>query len=123
MLKKVLIVEDEINISNLLKVNFLSSGFEVEAAYDGEEALIKMDEFNPDVLILDIGIPKINGWEICGRVKKNPKYKNVLIVFLTAYTQKSDIERAFALGANIFFSKPFDIQVMTKRIEESIKEH
>ncbi|OGS45696.1 MAG: hypothetical protein A2539_08060 [Elusimicrobia bacterium RIFOXYD2_FULL_34_15] len=122
MKERILIIEDEVNISRLLKVNLISADFEVDIANDGEEALEKINKFCPDVLILDIGIPKITGWEICGKIKSDPKYRNILVIIITAFAQKSDKDRALSLGTDAFFSKPFEIQTIIKKIKILLSE-
>lgn len=108
MPKKILIVDDEINLLELVKVNLEAAGFSVITAQDGEEGLKKTYDENPDLIILDIYLPGIDGCELCRRIKNDPRTKDMPVIFLTAATQKEDIKKAIDAGCDLFLSKPFD---------------
>lgn len=118
MNKKILIIEDEKKITQLLKVNFIGEGYDVDTASSGETGVKKIGVFKPDLIILDVMLPQMNGWEVCREIKNNPMYKNILVVILTASTQKSDREKAASAGADGFFGKPFEIDFITEKIRE-----
>ncbi|MDD5687404.1 MAG: response regulator [Elusimicrobia bacterium] len=118
MNKKILIIEDEKKIIQLLKINFIGEGYEVEEANSGEEGLKKVNIFKPDLIILDVMLPQMSGWEVCKNIKNNPAYKDILVVILTASTQKSDMNKAVSAGADGFFGKPFEIDFITGKIKE-----
>ena len=109
MEKKILIVEDEEYVIELLRVNLSRRGYQVMAAANGEEALEILETSVPDIVLLDIKLPGIDGWEVCGRIKSNPSLNSVKIIILSAAAQKKDIQRAKICGAEQFISKPFDI--------------
>jgi len=107
-MKKILIIEDEKNLVELLQVNFESAGFQVIFAWDGEEGLIKTMAEKPDAVILDLRLPVLNGWDVCRAVKANTKTKNIPIIILTAATQKSDYLESKNVGCDAYITKPFD---------------
>jgi len=108
MTKKILIIEDEKNLVELLKINFEAAGFEVMFANDGEEGLLQTKTEKPDAIILDIRLPIINGWDVCKTIKSNPATSNILVIILTAATQKSDYEESKKAGCDMYITKPFD---------------
>lgn len=112
---KVLIVDDEPNI--LLSLEFLmkKSGFEVFIARDGEEALGIIDEELPEVVILDIMMPKVDGYEVCQYVKGHME-KDIKVVFLTAKTKESDVQKGLEMGADLYLTKPFSTRDLLARV-------
>ncbi|OGS45302.1 MAG: hypothetical protein A2539_08770 [Elusimicrobia bacterium RIFOXYD2_FULL_34_15] len=121
MNKKILIIEDEKKINQLLAINFTGEGFRVDTAMNGEQGLEKIEKFKPDIVILDVRLPLIDGWEVCKRIKENPKHKDIPIVMLTALAQKSDMEKAKLVGADDFVGKPFEINMVTEKVKELLK--
>lgn len=121
MAKKILIIEDERKISKLLKINFTSEGYEVDIAHTGEQGLDKIDSFKPDLIILDVMLPGMDGWEICKKIKSNPAYKKISVLILTASTQKADIEKSVTVKADGFLGKPFEIHFINEKIKDMIK--
>ena len=109
MVKKILIVEDEDFVTELLRINLTRRGYEVITAASGEEAVEVLQSVIPDLVLLDIKLPGIDGWEVCNRIKGNPSMNSVQIIVLSAAAQKYDIQQAKACGAVRFISKPFDI--------------
>jgi two-component system alkaline phosphatase synthesis response regulator PhoP len=124
MCKKVLIVDDEENVLELLYINIIRRGYKVETARDGEEALEKMKHFTPDIVLLDIKLPGIDGWEVCRKIKSDPKTEKTGIIILSALTQKEDLENANKCGATVFMPKPFDVAALLAAINETtINDH
>ncbi|HEX9888068.1 MAG TPA: response regulator [Nitriliruptorales bacterium] len=105
---KVLAVDDDPVIQRLLQVNLEMEGYEVELASDGEEALEKARAFLPDVVLLDIMMPKKDGWQVCAELKQDPDLKDVPVIFLSARAQDLDVQRGTELGAEAYITKPFD---------------
>jgi CheY-like chemotaxis protein len=105
---KVLAVDDDPVILRLLQVNLEMEGYEVELASDGEEALERARAFRPDVVLLDIMMPKKDGWQVCAEIREDPELRTTPIVFLSARAQDADLERGTDLGANAYITKPFD---------------
>ncbi|HAM39658.1 MAG: hypothetical protein A2474_07785 [Elusimicrobia bacterium RIFOXYC2_FULL_34_12] len=116
--KKILVIEDEKKINQLLSINFAGEGFQVDTATSGEQGLEKVDKFMPDIVILDVRLPLMDGWEVCRRIKGNHKYKDILVVMLTALTQKADMEKAKVFCADGFIGKPFEIDDIIKKIKD-----
>jgi len=118
---RILVADDEITIQELLKVNLEALGHEVISAYDGKEALECIEKEAPDLVILDINMPEADGWKICGELKSDKKRSGIPVIFLSAFTQKSDIEKGLSLGAEEFFTKPFNIKTLMRKVEELLK--
>ena len=117
MAKKVLIVDDEANI--VISIEFLlkQAGYNIEIANDGEEALEKAESYRPDLILLDVMMPKINGFEVCRRVRGNPDWKDMRIVMLTAKGREVEVTKGLALGADSYIIKPFS----TKELMAEVK--
>jgi CheY-like chemotaxis protein len=113
---KILVVDDEEHIVMILKDSLEFSGFQVVTAYNGEEALESVEKNRPDLIVLDIGMPKLDGWEVCRRLKGSEATKQIPIIILTAYAQMSDQKKGAALGAERFVSKPCDLTYLVEEI-------
>ena len=103
--KKVVIVEDDESISKVYEIKFAKEGIASTLAIDGEEAVLKIGSENPDLILLDLMIPKKDGFWVLEEIKKNPKLKKIPVIVLSNLGQKSDEERALALGANEYLIK------------------
>ena len=112
MAKKILIVDDETNIVKLVEARLKSHGYEVVAAFDGQEGLDKVRLENPDLIILDVAMPKLNGLEVCQAIRSDEQYKNIPIVMLTASAQAMDIKKGMEKGADAYVAKPFNPGVL-----------
>ena len=118
MSKTVLVVDDEVNIVTSLEYVMIAAGFDVATAYDGEEALTKIAEIVPDLVILDVMMPKLDGFEVCEKVRENPLWESVIIVMLTAKGRDSEREKGLSLGANDYLTKPFSTHDIVNRVKE-----
>lgn len=118
--KKILIIEDEKKIAQLLKINFEGEGYYVDTASSGEEGLEKVAASKPDLVILDLKLLQMNGLDVCGKIKSDPEYKNIPVIVLTASSQKTDEKKSLEAGASGFFKKPFEINTVTKKINEML---
>jgi len=105
---RILVVDDDRVIQQLLKVNLELEGYEVEIASDGEEALTSFGMFQPHLVLLDIMMPKLDGWEVSRRLKDTPGGPTVPIVLLSARAQDTDVKRGSELGVAAYVTKPFD---------------
>jgi DNA-binding response OmpR family regulator len=116
----VLIADDEPNI--LLSLQFLmkKTGYEVRTAKDGEEALAEISRAAPDLVLLDVMMPKIDGFSICERIRANPEWNDVRIIMLTARGRDIEREKGLALGADDYITKPFSTKDAIARIEAVI---
>ncbi|GGB89399.1 hypothetical protein GCM10011352_14250 [Marinobacterium zhoushanense] len=114
---RVLIVDDEPNI--LLSLEFLmqQAGLEVDTAETGESALAKIDANPPDLLLLDISLPGISGFDVLERLREQPATRQLPVVMLTAHGREVEKEKGIALGANDYITKPFSTQELVARIE------
>ena len=105
---RILVVDDDRVIQQLLKVNLELEGYAVEVADDGEEALSQFEIFQPDLVLLDIMMPRLDGWEVCRRLKAGVDSSRVPIVLLSARAQEADVQRGTELGVAAYVTKPFD---------------
>jgi len=106
-MKRVLIVDDENDILNLVKRILTREGFEVITASDGKEGLAKVYSEAPDLMILDINMPVMNGWEVCRKIREDPLYKHLPIIMLTVRKTKADQLKGLNLGGDEYITKPF----------------
>ncbi len=104
-MKKICIVEDEVNIAEMYKTLFKQEGYEVRCAYDGEEGLKLIEEFKPDLVLLDLMLPKINGFDVLKKLKCRKLNDKMAICVLSNLDQHEDMERVFDLGAHHYFVK------------------
>mgnify|MGYP003606202364 CR=1 FL=1 len=118
MTKKILIVDDEKDIVETLKFILESEGYDCVVAYDGEEALSLAKNENPDLIVLDVMLPKINGYKVCRLLKFDSKYKHIPILMVTARTQAEDKIIGEETGANEYITKPFDIETITTLVKQ-----
>jgi CheY-like chemotaxis protein len=105
---KVLAVDDDPVIQRLLQVNLEMEGYEVALASDGVEALEQARSFRPDIVLLDIMMPRKDGWQVCAELKQDPDLADTPVVFLSARAQDDDLQRGTELGADAYITKPFD---------------
>ncbi len=117
MSKRILLVDDEPSI--LLSLEFLmeQEGYDVQTATDGDEALQAMSEKLPDLILLDIMMPKRDGFEVCQIIRANPEWKETKIILLTAKGREVDQEKGLALGADDYVTKPFATQELVKKVK------
>ena len=113
MAKRALIVEDDINIAELLKIYLQKDGFETENAYDGKKAVELAEKIQPDIILLDIMLPVMDGWQVYREVRKNSK---VPIIMLTAKGESMDKISGLEMGADDYITKPFDPKELIARI-------
>ncbi|MCB2097087.1 MAG: phosphate regulon transcriptional regulator PhoB [Parvularculaceae bacterium] len=118
---KALIVEDEEAISTLLDYNLTREDFETKIAVDGEDALLKLQEFQPDIVILDWMLPKVSGIEVCRRIRQNPDTRNLPIIMLTARSEESDRIRGLDTGADDYLTKPFSTAELVARVKAVLR--
>jgi DNA-binding response OmpR family regulator len=116
MPQSVLVVDDEANI--LLSLEFLmkKAGYEVRLARDGEEALAEIDKARPDLVLLDVMMPKRNGFDVCEAIRANPEWRAVRVILLTAKGRDIEREKGLALGADDYITKPFSTREVVERV-------
>ncbi|MBI4454084.1 response regulator [Candidatus Woesearchaeota archaeon] len=119
-IKKILIAEDEENIVNLIKL-ILGNKYELVVANDGEEAIKLTEKTKPDLILLDVMMPKINGFQVCETLKKNKGTKEIKVIFLSAKVMKNDVNKGLSCGAIDYIKKPFEPEEFEKRIKSAIE--
>ena len=117
-MKKILIVDDEPNIVMTLEYTFKKSNYEVFIARDGQEALDILKTNFPDVIILDIMMPMVDGFATLEQIRKDANLQHTKVMFLSAKNKESDIEKGLALGADAYLTKPFSIKKVVEKVEE-----
>ncbi len=115
---KILVVDDEVNITQILEFSIGSEGYQVITASNGEEAIDVAKREQPNLIILDIMMPKIDGYEACRRIKANPLTKNIPVILLTAKGRDIDKRLGYEVGATDYIIKPFSPTQLIDRIQE-----
>jgi len=118
MTKKVLIVDDEINIVAALEFLLQRSGYEVMAAQNGDEALQRVESFAPDLVLLDVMMPRISGYEVCRRMRERAEWKHIKIIMLSAKGREAEVSKGVSLGADLYVTKPFSNNELVGKIGE-----
>lgn len=118
---KVLVVDDEEYIQHILNFSFGAEGYEVVTAGDGEEAIVKAKAEKPDVIVLDIMMPKMDGYETCKRLKSDPETKDIPVILLTAKGREADRRLGTKAGADDYVVKPFSPGRLIERVEGMLK--
>ena len=116
--KRILIVDDEPNIVVSLEFLMKREGFEVDVATNGEAALQAVDERAPDLVLLDIMLPSINGFELCQRLRADPRRRGLKIIMLTAKGRESDMAKGLGLGADLYVTKPFSTKELVAQVKQ-----
>ncbi len=123
--KRVLVVDDERHIVRLVQVNLERQGYEVVTAYDGVECLEKAKADKPDLIVLDIMMPRMDGFEALQRLKTDPETHHIPVIMLTARAQDRDVLQGYQYGADLYLTKPFsplELISLVKRVFESQEE-
>ena len=119
MAKNILIVEDEIFLANLLLLRFQKENFEVVQAFSGTEALKKLEEISPDLVLLDLILPNKNGFEVLEEVSQNPQWRTIPVIIVSNLGQESDIERGKQFGAMDYYVKArLSIDELVKKVKD-----
>ena len=115
--KRILIVDDQKDIVELIRFKLENEGFECLVAFDGEEGLQKAKKEDPDLILMDIMMPKINGYQVCRLLKSDENYKNIPIIMLSAKDQESDKFWGKESGADDYITKPFEFEELFQKIQ------
>ena len=118
MIKKVLVVDDEKPIADILKFNLQKEGYDVNLAFDGEEAIRKVYQFEPDLILLDIMLPKMDGFQVCKKIREA---FNTPILMLTAKEEEVDKVLGLELGADDYITKPFSVRELLARVKANMR--
>ena len=116
-MSKILIAEDERDIRDLVSFTLRFAGYEVFAAPNGEEAVELASKVNPDLILMDVRMPRMTGYEACKVMKANPDLKDIPVVFLTARGQETEIQQGLEAGAEEYLLKPFAPDQLTARVK------
>ncbi|MCB0620077.1 MAG: response regulator [Saprospiraceae bacterium] len=118
---KILIVDDEPNIVVALEFLLQQQGFVVEKAYNGQEALDKLSSFRPGIVILDVMMPGMDGFEVARRIRQQPSNRNTQIIFLTAKGTDADKIKGYSAGGEVYITKPFDNDELIQTVQEVVE--
>jgi two-component system, OmpR family, alkaline phosphatase synthesis response regulator PhoP len=120
---RILIADDNAPNVELLEAFLAEFDCEIAVAVDGRDTLDKVASFQPDLILLDIMMPKLSGFEVCRKLKQDPKTKDIMVLMVTALSELGDIERAVDSGTDDFLSKPVNKLELLKRVENMLKLH
>lgn len=121
MEKTVLIVDDDEKLSKMLAFLFLAKGFKVEFANSGSEAFKVLERIQPSIVILDVMMPEMDGFEVCEKVKGDPLLKDIPIIILSALSSEQNRDKSISLGAYAYFEKPFKSTELVSKAVEAIE--
>ncbi|MEL6105646.1 MAG: response regulator [Planctomycetota bacterium] len=117
---KILIADDNVANRELLEAYLVEVDCEIETSVDGQDTLDKVESFQPDVVLLDVMMPKLSGFEVCEKIRENEATRGIMILMVTALNELGDIERAVAAGTNDFLAKPIKKIELLKRVENML---
>lgn len=120
---KILVIEDEKDIRQLLIFTLQYAGFDVLTGRDGKDAVRLADEEKPDVILMDVRMPRLNGYEACKMIKANEKTAHIPVIFLSAMGQDTEIDKGFEAGASDYLLKPFTPTELIERVKLTLKEN
>ncbi|MCA9484285.1 MAG: response regulator [Nitrospina sp.] len=119
--EKVLVVEDEEDIQELIRYNLAREAYQVTCVTRGEEAIKKAQSISPDLMVLDLMLPGVDGLEVCRNLKKNPETSGIPVVMVTAKGEESDVVTGLELGADDYVTKPFSPKILLSRIKAVLR--
>jgi two-component system, OmpR family, alkaline phosphatase synthesis response regulator PhoP len=117
---KVLIADDEPNIVVSLEFLMKERGYEVRVATSGDEALAAVAEFTPDLVLLDVMMPRMSGYEVCQKIRENPAWGHIKILMLSAKGREIEVHKGLAMGADAYVTKPFSTRDLVTRVEQML---
>lgn len=117
MSRSVLVADDEPNIVRSLEFLMDQAGYQVRVVHDGEQALQAIEQQPPDLILLDVMMPKRNGYEVCKAIRENPAWQGIHIIMLTAKGQEAEREKGIELGADDYVTKPFSTRALVKKVK------
>lgn len=119
--KKILLVDDEPDLVETIRFSLENEGFTVLVSYDGEDALNQARKENPDLILLDLMLPKLDGYKVCRLLKFDERYKHIPILMLTAKTQEKDKLLGKETGADEYLTKPFEIDELLEKVKSYLR--
>jgi DNA-binding response OmpR family regulator len=121
MPERILVVEDEKTIAELVAEALKRRGYRVEMAHDGDNGLLAAETSLPDLVILDVMLPGMDGWEVCRRIRENPSTRNIPVLMLTARREERDLLAGFDVGADDYMKKPFSVNELAARVRSLLR--
>src|SRR3989442_8907632 len=121
MSKKILIADDEPNIVVALEFLLRRNGYEVHVARDGEEALKLVEDCNPDLVLLDVMMPRKSGYEVCTRMRERADWRHIKIIMLSAKGRDAEVNKGLTIGADLYVTKPFSTRDLMGKISELLQ--
>ena len=115
--KKILVVDDEVDLVKTISFSLERMGYTVLVSYNGEDALNRARKESPDLILLDIMLPKLDGYKVCRLLKFDERYKHIPILMLTAKTQEKDRTLGMETGADEYITKPFDVDELMEKVK------
>lgn len=115
---RILLVDDEPDLVQMVSVRLTAAGYEVSTAYDGEEALEQVKRAKPELIILDLMLPKMDGYKVCRLLKFDERTRSIPILIFTARAQVEDVTLATDCGADAYLTKPFEARILLGKIQE-----
>ena len=122
MAKRILIIDDEVQLVEMVKMRLEDAGYETICAYDGQEGFGRAKKDKPDLIILDLMLPKMDGYKVCGLLKNDARYSKIPIIMFTARVQEEDVALGKELGAEEYVTKPFDPKILLSKIKKLLGE-
>ena len=116
--KKILVVDDDPNLTRSITFVMRKEGYDVDTASNGEQAMEKVRAVKPHMMLLDVMMPKMNGYEVCQEVKNSTSLNDIFIIMLTAKGQEVDKEKGMEMGADAFITKPFSPKALVEKVKE-----
>ncbi|MGH7458338.1 MAG: response regulator transcription factor [Longimicrobiaceae bacterium] len=118
---KILVVDDNHDNAEILRAYLEAEGYAVPVAYDGKTALAKLEELEPELVLLDVMMPGMDGWQVCRRIKKHPQLSRVKVIMVTARGGWEDKHEGMRAGADDYVVKPVDLQELARKVERNLK--
>jgi two-component system phosphate regulon response regulator PhoB/two-component system alkaline phosphatase synthesis response regulator PhoP len=118
---RILVIEDEKTISDLVAEALKRRGYRVESVYDGDSGLFAVETTLPDLVILDVMLPGMDGWEVCRRIRENPSTRGIPVLMLTARRDERDLIAGFDVGADDYMKKPFSVNELAARVRSLLR--
>lgn len=119
--KRLLVVDDEQDLAEMIKFRLEANGYEILLAHDGQSALETARKEKPDLIILDLMLPKMDGYKVCGLLKNDARYAGIPIIIFTAKGQEDDMKLGQEVGANAYLTKPFEPEALLSKIKELVE--
>ena len=116
--KRILVVDDERELVEMLSLRLEANDYEVFTAYDGQEGLDQARKLKPDLILLDLMLPKLDGYKVCQMLKFDEKYKQIPVILFTARAQEADLKLGEEMGADAYLTKPFEPSILLGKIAE-----